>query len=98
LRSGAGNWYSPRELSESGNFTSTSDQTSDPSPATGQTAGEIRYTGRGGAGNYVSNAMEEERVKREEQQKEIELREWVERDVESGLPPPDKAHLRSGNT
>jgi len=37
-------------------------------------------------------------VKREEEQKEIELREWVERDVEASLSPPDKAHLRGGNT
>jgi hypothetical protein len=61
----------------------------------GQPAHETRYTGRGGAGNYVYNTEEEERAKREAEQKEIELKDWVERDVEAGLSPPDKAHMRS---
>lgn len=91
--SGAGNWYSPRELSESGQFVST-EESSNLGPSTGQPARETRYTGRGGSGNYAYNT-EEERAKREAEQKEIELKDWVERDVEAGLSPLDKAHLRS---
>lgn len=48
-------------------------------------------------GNYVLNAEEEEQARRVTEQKEIELKEWVERDVEAGLAAPDKAHVRSKN-
>jgi hypothetical protein len=56
---------------------------------------EPKYSGRGGVGNYVSNAEETERARKEAEQKEIELREWVERDVEAGLPSPERVHVRS---
>lgn len=50
--------------------------------------------GRGGAGNYQWNTGE----KQETEQKELELRELVKRDVEAELMPPNKAHLRNGDS
>ena len=96
--SGAGNWSSSRELSESESIASTTDPTSVRSTSANQGSGETRYIGRGGAGNYQWNAEKEARAKQEIEQKEFELKELVKKDVETGLTPPNKAYLGNENS
>jgi len=74
------------------------DQTSGRSTSPSQESGEIRYTGRGGAGNYQWNAENETRAKQETEEKELELKELVKRDVEAELTPPNKAYFGNENS
>lgn len=95
-RGGAGNWYSPKELSETGKFVTATD------PATAIKAAksteaeivtETRHRGRGGAGNFIWSQEEEEKRRAGEEGREIELKEMVARDVEAGLERPGRAVL-----
>ncbi|KAF2415964.1 hypothetical protein EJ08DRAFT_703765 [Tothia fuscella] len=97
-RGGAGNWFSPKELSTTGTFITPTDPTTS-TKADKSTEAEIvtetRHRGRGGAGNFIWSQEEEERRKRGEETKEIELKDMVARDVEMGLQRPGKAVLRN---
>lgn len=89
-RGGAGNWYSPKELSQTGNF-----ETSSQSTASEKDAGtETRRTGRGGAGNFVWDDEESEKNRQQKEETEIELKDMIAKDVEAGLPRPDRAFMR----
>jgi hypothetical protein len=96
--SGAGNWYSPRDLSSTGTFTSSGSSTEATSaPAVSPTAentSESRHRGRGGAGNYVWSEEEQNAQKEAKEQKEIELQEMARKDVEQGLQRPGRAFIR----
>ncbi len=62
-------------------------------------AAEVRYSGRGGAGNYNTSAETEgaRALEAETQAKEARSKafEQLVRDVEMGLKPPERAHLMS---
>jgi hypothetical protein len=104
-RGGAGNYYSPRALNETGHFT---DGTKAPdtgsasmaqgSASTAQTGAEsARKVGRGGAGNYAFGiAEDEERIaqrKMEDEKKREQLRWDVEMGVKEQLAEPPRAIL-----
>jgi hypothetical protein len=95
-RGGAGNWFSPKDLNETGSFVTTDDPSV---PAKAEKAAhteivsETRHRGRGGAGNFIWSQEEEERQKRESEDKEIELKEMVAKDVEAGLAKPSRAFM-----
>jgi hypothetical protein len=96
-RGGAGNWFSPKELVSTGSFSSAEAPTSPKAQAPGDkelVGNESRHRGRGGAGNFLWTQEDEERARRENQDKEIELKEMVVKDVERGLARPDRAFLR----
>ena len=61
-----------------------------------QTAGsaQLRYLGRGGAGNFVPTSWENSSGEDMEmqQRRESEVKEKVTADVEKGLSKPDKIH------
>jgi hypothetical protein len=97
-RGGAGNWFSPKDLNESGNFVTTDDPSATAKAekvAQTEIVSETRHRGRGGAGNFIWSQEDEERSKRESEDKEIELKEMVARDVEAGLSKPGRAFLYS---
>lgn len=93
-RGGAGNWYQPSQLAKDGTFSTPSDATALPTTAKPNVStpwhpeGQqlpVGRAGRGGAGNFVwgDEGAERERVEEEERRKG-EVREGVEREVESG--------------
>ena len=88
-RGGAGNWYSPKELSETGKFETSNQQ----GPVEKEPA-ETRRTGRGGAGNFVWDDEENEKTRQQKEEMEIELKDMVAKDVEAGLPRPDRVFVR----
>jgi len=91
-RGGAGNWYEPKILSETGKFVASEQPTAPPpTQPDKEVIAETRHRGRGGAGNYVWSQEDEERARDEERGKEIELKEMVARDVERALPRPVRA-------
>ena len=57
-------------------------------------AAQLRYHGRGGAGNFVPTSWENSNGGDMEmqQRRESEVKEKVAMDVEKGLPKPDKVH------
>jgi hypothetical protein len=97
-RGGAGNWFSPKDLKETGDFVTTDDASAPAKAeklAQTEIVSETRHRGRGGAGNFIWSQEDEERSKRENEDKEIELKEMVARDVEAGLAKPGRAFLYS---
>ncbi|KAF2718306.1 hypothetical protein K431DRAFT_306207 [Polychaeton citri CBS 116435] len=105
-RGGAGNWYSPRELSEKGNFHDSNLHTAAGRSASGSSlsaagdAGSARPLGRGGAGNYYGYGADSEvrasLRRREEEAKRERLYEDIERGVEETLAMPQRARLAGG--
>ncbi len=105
-RGGAGNYFSPADLSETGVFRncdpkslSLPDQTTDDS-ATGMARRENGESApvwipseRGGSGNFRSEREVEAEQERMADMGEAEVRARVEKDVELGLEKPGKAYL-----
>jgi hypothetical protein len=95
-RGGAGNWFSPQELTETGKFVTATDpsvQAKAQRATEGEIVSETRHRGRGGAGNFIWSQEEEDKRRADEEGKEIELKEMVARDVEAGLERPSRAVL-----
>lgn len=104
-RGGAGNWYSPQQLVETGTYDDTlpvqaaSHSSEGFAVACQQAAAEpVRRYGRGGAGNMSFGVSEyQERAIQKRMQDEEQKREKVKADVESEvnamLPEPPKAKL-----
>ncbi len=92
-RGGAGNWYEPKVLSETGIFETSVEQPASSSSRLPdkEITSETRQRGRGGAGNFV---WDEDESGKEKEIKEIELKEMVAKDVELGLAKPDRAFIR----
>lgn len=111
-RGGAGNYYSPQDLSQTGNFSGaqTSHILGDGTPAPSDnvrpaaapavTGGPIPKTGRGGAGNYDFGINEAERKAarqhEEADRRQQRLKEDVEQGVKENLAFPSKAKLPGG--
>ncbi|PNS16015.1 hypothetical protein CAC42_4416 [Sphaceloma murrayae] len=104
-RGGAGNYYSPQELSKTGQFeggTAGLEEASIPTSAASKIQAKIQatlpaYRGRGGAGNYETSAADSAEAARskavEEEKEEQKIRESIAKDVETGLAKPQKAKL-----
>ncbi|KAG8629420.1 hypothetical protein KVT40_003285 [Elsinoe batatas] len=102
-RGGAGNYYSPQELTKTGQFEATApgtEQPEIPATSTSQSRAQVTlsaYQGRGGAGNYettAADAKEMSKTQAEQAEKEQEkIRETIAKDVESGLARPERARL-----
>lgn len=87
-RGGSGNYYSPKELTRTGQFSDTHKSQSN----------ESSRIGRGGAGNYtfaVSDSEEQARRRMEEEGKCQKLQRDVEKGVNQSLTMPPKAKLAS---
>jgi hypothetical protein len=94
-RGGAGNWYSPKDLSQTGKFETSPEQASgEGKPIDQEMISDTRHRGRGGAGNFIWSAEDEEKARQEKQEMEIELKDMVVKDVEKGLARPDRAFIR----
>lgn len=98
-RGGAGNTYDPSELSQTGRYTNDQDDAANSNAARIEGDASARMSGRGGAGNYVSNTevidgKEVEPLSGREQVRQPGMMSQVEQDVEKGLPKPDAAYLR----
>lgn len=92
-RGGAGNFFSRKdEIFAAGSSVSSDDKTS---TLTKNTLPEVRYSGRGGFGNYNTAENERKRIEAEKVAEESQSQEYemTVRDVELGLKPPEKAHL-----
>lgn len=89
-RGGAGNWYSPPDLEKTGNFSSDTGR-----PIVSPSTKAAGYSGRGGAGNFNSKDQEIRRLEEERLAQEARSKREAEivKDVETGLKPPEKAHL-----
>jgi hypothetical protein len=109
-RGGAGNYYSPQDLSQTGNFVGAqtshilgdgtpapSDNTTRPAAAP---AAAPPKTGRGGAGNFDFGINEAERKAarqyEEADRRQQRLKEDVEKGVQDNLAFPSKAKLPGG--
>lgn len=94
-RGGAGNWYSPSDLSQQGKFSSTQHAATTSGSAVDLPSAR---TGRGGAGNFVWGAEKEreEQLAREREEEE-KLKTQAALDVEKGLTKPESAFLRVAN-
>ncbi|OQO00848.1 hypothetical protein B0A48_13535 [Cryoendolithus antarcticus] len=94
-RGGAGNYYSPKELSESGKF-STGDAASTASGSIASTQ-PVRKYGRGGAGNYESSGTVSVQAKPQDEAAEADRRARLQDDIEKGVSEqlafPSKAKL-----
>lgn len=97
-RGGAGNYYSPKDLSQKGDFDVSERKEKDESVAVPGSA-PVKV-GRGGAGNFTfgkSGDSEEEKKRKEEEEKGKVVN--IEREVEEGvgkLQMPEKAKLAGG--
>ncbi|KIW01072.1 uncharacterized protein PV09_07363 [Verruconis gallopava] len=97
-RGGAGNWYSPKDLSQTGKFDTSPEQLSSESRSIDKDAtSESRHRGRGGAGNFIWSSEEETNVEKRRKEVEIELKEMVAKGVEAELAPPPRAFIRQWN-
>lgn len=102
-RGGAGNWYQPKELEQSGSFNQPPDSTTLPTtskpnistpwhPETQEMP--VARAGRGGAGNFVWKDEDKARREREQEERAREVvSDKVEKDVELGLQKPGAAVL-----
>lgn len=91
-RGGSGNWYEPKVLAQTGQFSAPeAPEAMKPIRADKEVVADTRRRGRGGAGNFVWDEDGEE----EESAKEIELKEMVVRDVEAQLPRPPRVVQRT---
>jgi hypothetical protein len=109
-RGGAGNYYSPQDLSQTGNFVGAQtshilgDGTPVPSdntrPAAAPAAAPPPKTGRGGAGNFDFGINEAERKAarqhEEADRRQQQLKQDVEKGVQENLAFPSKAKLPGG--
>jgi hypothetical protein len=97
-RGGAGNWYSPKDLSQTGKFETSPEQApGDGKIADKEVTSESRHRGRGGAGNFIWIDEDEEKANQQKEEMEIELKEIIAKDVEEGLARPDRAFIRQWN-
>ncbi|CAK4032613.1 Hypothetical predicted protein [Lecanosticta acicola] len=106
-RGGAGNYYSPKQLSETGQYRDTNiGEVADLSGRRGATASEATSTtrtyGRGGVGNYAYDASEnQEKALRNKMQEDEEKQQKLKADIEAGvketLAMPEKAKLPGGH-
>ncbi|MCJ1407773.1 hypothetical protein MMC19_001844 [Ptychographa xylographoides] len=91
-RGGAGNWYSPEKLIESGRFVADLNPT-----AAGEGQRKSSYTGRGGVGNYIAADAERKLLEKRAATKAVEeartRKENVAREVEAELKVPEQAYL-----
>lgn len=106
-RGGAGNFYSPKELSQNGQYkdtdfgNGTQDSrlaTADPFSNAKPLSGPTRTYGRGGVGNYTYDASEnqEQALRRriqEDEDKQQKLKADIEAGVKETLAMPPKAKL-----
>lgn len=105
-RGGAGNWYQPKQLAETGSFSRSSDVEKDvpvpfnatiglPVPASNSPPATTTsvWRGRGGAGNYEPAAWT---GAKEPSAEAVEASKRAERDVEMGLARPEKVWLGGG--
>ncbi|KAK6434556.1 hypothetical protein LTR95_009255 [Oleoguttula sp. CCFEE 5521] len=94
-RGGAGNYYSHKELSESGNF-STGEAAVRASGSTASTQ-PVRKYGRGGAGNYEFSSTVFVQAKAQDKAVEADRRARLQDDIEKGVSEqlafPSKAKL-----
>lgn len=97
-RGGAGNYYSPARLQQSGTFETTSGD--EPKSSSGNsTPARAPYRGRGGAGNYVfapdtdGSAQEAVERGRDQREREDKARGDAARDVEASLAKPGRAYI-----
>jgi len=106
-RGGAGNWFSPANLTTAGAFTTT-DKSAPPSssasskPRAPRSVAQVpvaeqpsRITGRGGAGNFVWETEAEQKAKVDAIEKMYSIHDGVLRDVEEQLARPGKARLKA---
>ncbi|PSK46055.1 hypothetical protein B9Z65_5023 [Elsinoe australis] len=104
-RGGAGNYYSPQELSQTGKFDDSAtdaQQTDDSSSIASKIKTKVQatlpaYRGRGGAGNYETSAVDNAELARskaaKDEKEQERIRSIVAQDVETGLARPEKAKL-----
>lgn len=92
--SGAGNWFSPQELTTTGIFMNSLERTTTERDPGVENTTDSRSRGRGGAGNFVWSSEADEAAKREAEAKEQEIKANIEKDVEVGLAMPGRAVLR----
>ncbi|KAF4549349.1 Hypothetical protein D9617_22g066950 [Elsinoe fawcettii] len=102
-RGGAGNYYSPQELSTTGRFEGTAPGAEQPDATVSlKTQPKAQatlpaYRGRGGAGNYETSAADSAEIARiqaaQDEKEQEKIRQSIARDVESGLARPEKARL-----
>ena len=108
-RGGMGNYYSPKELVETGKFSSTAsrdsppektDQNSSQSSTQPPRTGLSRMVGRGGAGNYEWGDAESRThaalTQAEEDKKQEQIKAMVEEGVKEQLAFPQKAKVPGG--
>jgi hypothetical protein len=109
-RGGAGNYYSPQDLSQTGSFVGAQtshilgDGTPAPSdnsrPAAAPAAAPPPKTGRGGAGNFDFGINEAERKAARQHEdadrRQQQLKQDVEKGVQEKLAFPSKAKLPGG--
>ncbi|EWC48332.1 hypothetical protein DRE_02101 [Drechslerella stenobrocha 248] len=106
-RGGAGNWYEPAALKQTGTFTPTTGAAVSTDEITGQPTEESKrssrvWQGRGGAGNWEADqqlkAEEAKRrslhVKGDEEPALADVKEEVRVDTEKEIKPPQSAHVR----
>ncbi len=95
-RGGAGNYYSPQELQQKGNFSGAKTPKEGTAPASDTFAAEKGLRGRGGVGNYVMGDEERRKHEAEQAAKETQgkVNESVMQDVEAGLAQPEKAFVK----
>ena len=96
-RGGAGNYYSPKEISKTGSF---SDGPVRSSSSGGLASGPSTTPGRGGAGNYAfsahQSAADTATKSMEEGQTQEKLKQDIAKSVEEQLAMPQKAKLPGG--
>ena len=105
-RGGAGNYYSPQDLSQTGSFVGAQtshilgDGTPAPSDNSRPAAAPPPKTGRGGAGNFDFGTNEAERKAarqhEEADRRQQQLKQDVEKGVQEKLAFPSKAKLPGG--
>ncbi|KAF2125830.1 hypothetical protein P153DRAFT_425617 [Dothidotthia symphoricarpi CBS 119687] len=102
-RGGAGNWYEPATLQQTGTFTQPDDATRLPTGEKPAVSAPwhpegvelpVARSGRGGAGNFVwKGEAHGEKMNDGEKEREEMVRRGVERDVEAGLQRPGAARV-----
>ncbi|KAF3930708.1 hypothetical protein ABW19_dt0208901 [Dactylella cylindrospora] len=99
-RGGAGNWYEPAALKETGHF-STDGSTESAVIADASKRSSRVWQGRGGAGNWEADQTMKDEIKRksmlgktDEEAAMVEaIREEAKLDAEKEIQPPESAHV-----
>lgn len=95
-RRGAGNFFSPKTLSQTGAFSASAKSPTAGDNSLQQAAEQATYVGRGGAGNFKIDAQTLGTDGFAEE--EASIRKAIDKDLEKGLPQqPGAAYLRSDN-